>query len=113
DVRDRRALRGRQGQGLHRGVPCRLHLRGKALALHPPRRVRGLRGLRAGVPGGGDLLRGRHAGAVEGLLPGQRRLLHRDDDHRLAGRRQQGRPGRPRPPRGDGRARRQEHRGAL
>ncbi|CAA9345790.1 MAG: 4Fe-4S ferredoxin, iron-sulfur binding, partial [uncultured Frankineae bacterium] len=113
DVRDRRALRGREGQGLHRGVPCRLHLRGQALVVHPPGRVRGLRSLRARVPGGGDLLRGRHPGAVEGLLPRERRLLHRDHDHRLAGRREQGRPGRPRPPRGHGRPARQEHRGPL
>ena len=46
---------------MHRGVPGRLHLRGRADALHPPRRVRRLRCLRAGLPGRGDLLRGRHA----------------------------------------------------
>jgi succinyldiaminopimelate transaminase len=50
---------------------------------------------------------------VEGLLPRQRRLLHRDDEHRLARWREQGRSGRPRPPRRDGRPARQEHRGAL
>src|SRR5207248_1619677 len=32
-------------------------IRGRADAVHPPGRMRGLRGVRAGVPGGGDLLR--------------------------------------------------------
>ena len=40
-------------------MPGRLHLRGRAIALHPPRRVRRLRRVRAGLPGRGDLLRGR------------------------------------------------------
>src|SRR4051795_311907 len=75
DLRHRAALRRPQGPGLRRRVPRRLHLRGEADAVHPPRRVRGLRSLRAGVPGGGHLLRGRHPGAVEGLLHRQRRLL--------------------------------------
>ena len=44
---------------MHRGVPGRLHLRGQAVAVHPPRRVRRLRRLRAGLPGRGHLLRGR------------------------------------------------------
>ncbi|CAA9329848.1 MAG: 4Fe-4S ferredoxin, iron-sulfur binding, partial [uncultured Nocardioidaceae bacterium] len=77
DLRHRPALRGRQGPGLYRRVSRRLHLRGFADALHPPRRVCGLRCLRAGLPGGGDLLRGRHPRAVEGLLHRQRRLLRR------------------------------------
>src|SRR5215470_17127535 len=65
-------------------MPGRLHLRGRAHALYPPRRVRGLRCLRAGLPGRGHLLRGRRSRAVEGLLQGQRRLLRRS---RLARRR--------------------------
>src|SRR4051812_25296814 len=69
--------------------------------------------MRAGLPRRGHLLRGRHAAAVEGLLPRQRRLLHRDDQHRLAGWREQGRSGRRRPPRDHGGAARQEHRRAL
>ena len=80
---------------MRRGVPRRLHLRGQADALHPPRRVRRLRCLRAGLPGRGDLLRGRHPGAVEGLLQGQRRLLRRP---RLARRRRQARQDRQGPP---------------
>ena len=35
---------------------------GRTLALHPPRRVRRLRCVRARVPGRGHLLRGRHPG---------------------------------------------------
>src|SRR6187551_688548 len=58
-------------------MPRRLHLRGQPDALHPPGRVRGLRGVRARLSGRGDLLRGRPAGEVEGLLPGERRLLRR------------------------------------
>ncbi len=46
---------------------------GEADALHPPRRVRRLRGLRAGLPGRGDLLRGRRARRVAGVLRRQRR----------------------------------------
>ena len=61
DLRHHRALHRRQGQVLHRGVPGRLHLRGRPHALHPPRRVRGLRRLRARLPGGGHLLRRRRA----------------------------------------------------
>src|SRR5271166_1170632 len=60
---------------MHRRVPGGLHLRGRAHALYPPGRVRGLRGVRTGVPGRGHLLRGRRPGPVEGLLQGQRRLL--------------------------------------
>ena len=47
---------------MHRGVPRRLHLRGQPDALHPPRRVRRLWRLRAGLSGRGHLLRGRHPG---------------------------------------------------
>src|SRR6476661_9836207 len=65
------------------------------------------------MPGRGDLLRGRHPGAVEGLLPRQRRLLHRDDLDRLARWRVEGRSGRRRPPGDHGRPARQEHRGTL
>src|SRR5688500_12531476 len=64
-------------------MPRRLHRRGQADALHPPRRVRRLRSLRTGVPGRGDLLRGRHARGVEGVLRRERALLRRD---RFAGR---------------------------
>ena len=67
DLRHHRALHRRQGQFLHRGMPGRLHLRGRPHALHPPRGVRGLRRLRARLPGGGHLLRGRRARPVEGL----------------------------------------------
>src|SRR6478736_2219469 len=50
--------------------------------------MRRLRGVRAGVPRRGDLLRRRSARRVAGLLQGQRRVLRR---HRLARRRRQGR----------------------
>src|SRR5580704_471947 len=53
--------------------------------------------MRAGVPGRGDLLRRRRAGAVEGLLQGQRRLLR---GPRLARRRFQDRQDRQGPPAG-------------
>ena len=86
DLRHRPAVRRPQGPGVRRRVPGRLHLRGQADALHPPRRVRRLRCLRAGLPGRGDLLRGRHPGGVEGLLQRQRRVLRRP---RLARRRRQ------------------------
>src|SRR5579859_4051999 len=62
---------------MHRRMPRRLHLRGRAHAIHPPRRVRGLRRVRTGVPGRGDLLRRRRARPVEGVLQGQRGLLRR------------------------------------
>src|SRR6266581_6022490 len=80
-------------------MPRRLHLRGRAHALHPPRRVRGLRRVRTGLPGRGDLLRRRRTRPVEGILQGQRRLLRRP---RVPGRRlqdrqdRQGSPGRSR-----------------
>src|SRR5690242_3880284 len=80
---------------MHRGVPRRLHLRGRAHALHTPRRMRGLRRMRAGLPGRGDLLRGRRARPVEGLLQGQRGVLHRAG---LAGRRVEGREDQQGPP---------------
>src|ERR1022692_3417244 len=73
---------------MHRGMPRRLHLRGRAHALYPPGRVRGLRRMRAGLPGRGHLLRRRRAGPVEGLLQGERRVLR---GPRLAGRRRQDR----------------------
>ncbi len=68
---------------------------GERIALHPPGRVRRLRRLRAGLPGRGDLLRGRRARAVEGLLQGERRVLRRP---RLARRCRQARPDRQGPP---------------
>src|SRR3954447_16179628 len=77
DLRHHPALRRRPRQGVHRRVSGGLHLRGRAHALHPPRRVRGLRCLRAGLPGGGHLLRGRRPGQVEGLLQRQRGVLLR------------------------------------
>src|SRR6478736_6929173 len=78
-----------------------LHLRGQAVALHPPGRVRRLRRVRAGVPGRGHLLRGRRPHGVERLLPRERRVLRRP---RLArrcredGPRREGRPDDRRPP---------------
>src|ERR1035437_4831038 len=69
---------------MHSGRPGSLHLRGRTDALYPPGRMRGLRGLRARLPGRGDLLRRRRARAVEGVLQGQRRLLRRP---RVPGRR--------------------------
>src|SRR5215203_5914780 len=74
-----------------------LHLRGQAVALHPPRRVRRLRCVRAGLPGGGHLLRGRRPGQVEGLLRRQRRVLLRPGQPR---RRRQDRQDRQGPPTG-------------
>src|SRR6478609_1896929 len=69
-------------------MPGRLHLRGRTQPVHPSRRVRGLRRLRARLPRRGDLLRRRPARRMAGLLQGQRRVLRR---HRLARRRRQGR----------------------
>jgi NAD-dependent dihydropyrimidine dehydrogenase PreA subunit len=77
DLRDRRALRRRQGPGVRAGVPRRLHLRGGPHALHPPHRVHRLRGVRARVPGRGDLLRGRPARRVVDVQADQRRVLRR------------------------------------
>src|SRR5229473_5077257 len=74
-VRDRRAVHRRQGQGLRRGLPSGLHLRGAQPALHPPRRVHRLWGLRARLPGEGDLRRGRDPGAVETLPRGEPAVL--------------------------------------
>src|ERR1022692_3821026 len=88
DLHHRAALRRSARQGMHRGMPRRLHLRGRAHALYPPGRVRGLRRMRAGLPGRGHLLRRRRAGPVEGLLQGERRVLR---GPRLAGRRGQDR----------------------
>ncbi|CAA9373259.1 MAG: 4Fe-4S ferredoxin, iron-sulfur binding, partial [uncultured Nocardioidaceae bacterium] len=88
DIRHRGAVCGPEGPRVYRRVSRGLHLRGSAHALHPPRRVRRLWRVRARLPGGGDLLRGRHTGAVEGLLRGERRVLRRP---RLSGRRRQAR----------------------
>src|SRR3954452_21515951 len=76
-----------------------LHLGGQADPLHPPRRVRRLWCLRAGLPGRGDLLRGRHSRGVEGLLRRQRPLLRRPV---LTGRRGQARRDRQGPRAGGG-----------
>src|SRR6266496_3149649 len=95
DLHHRAALRRSARQELHRGMPRRLHLRGRANAIYPPRRVRGLRRLRAGLPGGSDLLRRRRTRSVEGLLQGERRVLRRP---RLARRRRQDRQDQQRPP---------------
>src|ERR1700750_2882863 len=89
-------------------MPRRLHLRGRAHALHPPRRVRGLRRVRAGLPRRGDLLRRRRTGPVEGILQGQRRLLRRP---RVPGRPLKARKDRQGPPRGSGAAGRHQRRG--
>src|SRR5690606_36052360 len=95
DVCDRSSVRRCQGPRLHRRVPRGLHLRRRAITVHPPGRVRGLRRLRAGVPGRGDLLRGRPARGVGGLLQGERRVLRRG---RLPRWRRQGRRHPPRSP---------------
>src|SRR6266481_5293561 len=89
-------------------MPRRLHLRGRANAIHPPRRVRGLRRLRTGLPGRGDLLRRRRTRPVEGILQGQRRLLRRP---RVPRRRLQDRQDRQRPPRRSGAAGRHQRGG--
>src|SRR6201986_1996688 len=89
-------------------MPRGLHLRGRAHALHPPRRVRGLRCVRAGLPGRGDLLRRRRTGPVEGILQGQRRLLR---GPRVPRRCLQDRQDRQGPPRGSGAAGRHQRRG--
>ena len=68
DLRHHTGLRRRPRQGVHRRVSGGLHLRGRPDALHPPRRVRRLRCLRAGLPGRGHLLRGRRPGQSEGLV---------------------------------------------
>src|SRR5690606_34575922 len=60
------------------GVPGRLHRRGIEGALQPAAGVRRRRGLRARLPGGGHLLRGRPARPVEDVRGGQRRVLQRD-----------------------------------
>src|SRR5580658_1592849 len=86
---------------MHRRMPRGLHLRGRAHAVYPPRRVRGLWRVRAGLPGRGDLLRGRRARAVEGVLQGQRGLLRRPG---LPGRRVEDRQDRQGPPGGRGAA---------
>src|ERR1700683_2752614 len=86
---------------MHRRMPRGLHLRGRAHAVYPPRRVRGLWRVRAGLPGRGDLLRGRRARSVEGVLQGQRGLLRRPG---LPGRRVEDRQDRQGPPGGRGAA---------
>ena len=65
------------GPRVRGGMPGRLHLRGCPLALHPPRRVRGLRGVRAGLPGRGDLLRGRPAVRPRAVQGRQHTVLRR------------------------------------
>src|SRR3954463_12445420 len=95
DLRHHTVLRRRPRQGVHRRVPGGLHLRGRPDALHPPRRVRRLRCLRAGLPGGGHLLRGRRPGQVEGLLQRQRGVLLRPRQPRRRGEDRQGRQGPP------------------
>ena len=71
DLCDRRAVCRCAGPCLRRGVSGRLHLRGRADVVHPPGRVRRLRRLRTGLPGRGDLLRGRRAGANGRTTPGR------------------------------------------
>src|SRR5699024_9528082 len=97
----RPALRRREGSCLRRRVPGGLHLRGQPDALHPARRMRGLRRLRTRLPRRGDLLRGRHPGPVGRVLPGQRRVLRRSRGARRRredGRDRQGPPDRRSPP---------------
>ena len=65
------------GHVLRRGVPRRLHLRGRPQALHQPQGVHRLRRLRAGLPGRGD-----HPGPPGGrrrraARRGQPAVLHR------------------------------------
>ena len=100
-VRDRRTLYRREGPSMRRRVSGRLHLRGPADALHPARRVRRLRCLRARLPCHGHLRRGRHARRVEAVRrhqPGV--LLRRRVGPRLARRRGPGRRIVGRPPEG-------------
>src|SRR5438105_1573895 len=92
---------------MHRGMAGWLHLRVRPHAVYPPRRVRGLRRLRARLPGRGDLLRRRRTRPVEGILQGQRRLFR---GPRLPGRRLQGRQDRQGSPAG-GRAATASHGG--
>src|SRR3954451_9863571 len=61
--------------------------------------MRRLRCLRAGLPGGGHLLRGRRPGQVEGLLQRQRGVLLRPRQPRWRGQDRKGRQG---PPAGSG-----------
>src|SRR5581483_9054861 len=99
DVHDLRALHRREGPGLRRRVPGRLHLRGRADAVHPPGRVRGLRRLRARLPRHRDLLRRRRARRVEAVHADQRGVLQRVRERsRLARGRRAGRPHHRRPP---------------
>ena len=63
DLHDRRALHRHEGPRVRRRMSRRLHLRGSSHALHPARRVRRLRRVRAGLPRDRDLLRGRRARA--------------------------------------------------
>src|SRR3989449_9358674 len=77
-VHHRGTLHRPEGPLLRRRVSGGLHLRGGGPAVHSPGRVHRLRGLRAGVPGHGDLPGGRHSTAVE--------ELHRQKPGRVPGR---------------------------
>src|SRR5207237_3972108 len=74
DVHHRRALHRHQRPLLRRRLPGRLHPRGRPDPRHRPGGVHRLRGLRARVPGGGDLPRGRASGQVGGVRRDQLRL---------------------------------------
>src|ERR1700748_2000726 len=87
-------MRRPKGQGLYRGMSGRLHLRGHSDAVHTPRRMRRLRCLRAGLPGRGDLLRGRRSRPVGPVHTDQRGFLRCT---RIARWRGQGRHDRERP----------------
>ena len=102
-LRDRQRLHRRQRQGVRRGVPGRLHLRGRAQELHQPQGVHRLRRLRAGLPGRGDQPGPPRRRRRRAVRRGQPRLLHRGAPRprraaRRARRRQQGRRARHRHP---------------
>ena len=78
DLHDRGAMHRREGPRLRRRMPGGLHLRGSPDALYPPRRVRRLWCLRAGLPGHRDLLRGRCPRRMEAVHADQRGVLRRN-----------------------------------
>jgi hypothetical protein len=74
-----RAVKGLVSPGLRdRRALHRLHLRGSSDALHPARRMRGLRRVRAGLPRHRHLLRRGHADGVEAVRRDQRQYFSAD-----------------------------------
>ncbi len=78
DLRDQQCVCRHQAQGLHEGMPGRLHLRGRPDHVHQSHRVRGMRSLPDPVRGRRHLFRGRPARGGEEVPRRQRRLLQRD-----------------------------------